>query len=181
MLIYLTLLETEEEKQNFQTIYENNYLKMYHVALGILKNQYDAENAVHESFLSIAEKFKKYSNLNCSEMMGLCVTIVRNKSIDCIRLKNHLSNEEIENLILKDNYVDRSPEDNLERDENKKLVQKALKELPEILKETMVLKYFYDYSIQEIASIMNINAKTVEMRLYRGKLKMKEIINEEND
>lgn len=180
MIIYLSLLETDEEKKSFEKIYEENYLKMYHIALGIFKNQHDAENAVHESFLSIAEKYKIYSTLTCSEMTGLCVTIVKNKSIDSIRKRNHMSEAEIEKLVLSDGYIDRLPEDSYERKENAKLIQKALSELPEILKETLVLRYYYNYSYHQIASIMGVNEKAVEVRLYRGKKKMKEIIDEEN-
>ena len=36
MLIYLSILENEEDKQSFQQIYEENHLKMYHVAFHIL-------------------------------------------------------------------------------------------------------------------------------------------------
>ena len=63
MLIYISMLETEAEKQSFEKIYRENYLTMYHIALGILKSQADAENAVHEAFLKLAEKFEKYSHL----------------------------------------------------------------------------------------------------------------------
>ncbi len=38
MLIYLSILENEEDKQSFQQIYEENHLKMYHVAFHILNH-----------------------------------------------------------------------------------------------------------------------------------------------
>lgn len=84
MLIFLSMLETEEAKCSFEKIYRENYLTMYHIALGMLKSQADAENAVHEAFLKLAERFEKYMQIGCSEMTGLCVTIVKNKAIDAI-------------------------------------------------------------------------------------------------
>lgn len=179
MLIYISMLETEAEKQSFEKIYRENYLTMYHIALGILKSQADAENAVHEAFLKLAEKFEKYSQLACREMTGLCVTIVKNKAIDAIRRASHLSGEEVEKLFLYDENVEKSPEKMAERGEDERLVERALSELPELIKQTMVLKYYYEYSNREIAKIMSVPVKTVEMRLYRGKLKMRKIINEE--
>ena len=77
----------------FQKIYDENYLRMYHVAFGILKNQADAENAVSEAFLSIAENHKKYFKISGSKMPGLCVTIVKHKSIDILRRQKHWSAE----------------------------------------------------------------------------------------
>ncbi len=181
MLCYLSLIETEEDKKTFEKIYEENYLIMYHIALGILKNQADAENVVHEAFLKLAEKFEKYSALSCSEMKGLCVTIVKNKAFDMIRRVKRLSDDEVENLILYDENVEKSPEKMLERAELEECVKKLLEQLPEILKETLVLKYFYEYSNHEIAHVMDVSTKTVEMRLYRGKQKLREIIGEDRD
>jgi DNA-directed RNA polymerase specialized sigma24 family protein len=40
---------------------------------------------------------------------------------------------------------------------------------------TVDLKYFYDYSNKEIAKIMNVPVKTIEMRLYRAKIKIREL------
>ena len=90
-MISLDILETEEDREKFRKIYEENYLKMYHVGLAMIKNQTDAENAVQEAFLSLAEKFEKYSHLSSSKMTGLCVTIMKNKIIDMIRKANHYS------------------------------------------------------------------------------------------
>ena len=113
-------------------------------------------------------------------MTGLCVTIVKNKAIDYIRRARHISGDEIENLVLYDENVVRSPEKMAERGEQELLVERLLQKLPELLKQTMVLKYYYEYNNHEIAKLMDVPVKTIEMRLYRGKLKMREIINEEN-
>lgn len=180
MLLYLSMIDSDEDKKSFEKIYHDNYLTMYHIALGILKSQPDAENAVHEAFLKLAEKFEKYSSLSCSDMTGLCVTIVKNKAIDQIRRARLLSEEEVEKLILYDETVEKSPEKMLKRGEMESSIQKLLEQLPEILKQTLVLKFFYEYSNHEISRIMGIPVKTVEMRLYRGKQKLREIIDEEN-
>lgn len=179
MLILLEILSSDEEREQFSKIYEKNYMKMYYVALRITKNQMEAENAVHDSFLSIAEKYDQYSHFTCSEMTGLCVTIVKHKSIDIIRRQKHLSDEEIENLVIWDERAEASPEKMMELGENEKLVHHVLQELPEVLKETLTLKYYYELSNREISKLLHIPVKTVEMRLYRGKIKMREIMNEE--
>ncbi len=178
MIFLLEMLSSDEERNQFAKIYENNYLKMYYIALGITKNQMEAENAVHDSFLSIAEKFEQYSHISCSEMTGLCVTIVKHKSIDIIRKRKHFSEEEIEDLVIWDERVEASPEKMAELGENEKLVHHILQKLPEVLKETLTLKYYYEFSNREISKILGIPIKTVEMRLYRGKIKMREIIDE---
>ena len=163
----------------FQKIYEENYLRMYHVAFGILKNQADAENAVSEAFLSIAENHKKYFKISGSKIPGLCVTIVKHKSIDILRRQKHWSEEEVENLVLYQTDPDYEPEGRLERIEQGKLVQRLLSQMPETLRAVLELKYFYDYSDREIAKCLGISVKAVQMRVYRAKQKMKGLLENE--
>lgn len=178
ILLYISVLDTAEEKDRFARIYEENYLLMYHVALGILTRQAEAENAVHEAFLSLAENFKKYSGISCSEMKGLCVIIVKNKAIDQLRRERRMTEQELEELVIADDSLTGQPEWMAERGEEVQKLKKVLAELPEILKETLVLKYCYDYSNRQIAKLLGVSVKTVEMRLYRGKQKMRELLKE---
>ena len=110
-LLYLSMLETEQDRDRFQKIYEENHLKMYHVVIGILKQQANGENAVHEAFLALAEGFERYAHLKDSEMTGLCITIAKNKAIDILRVKNRYSEADLENLILYDSRKEANPED----------------------------------------------------------------------
>ena len=50
LAIYLSMLETNEEKNQFEQLYIKYKQDMYAVAYGILKNKEDAEDAVHQSF-----------------------------------------------------------------------------------------------------------------------------------
>lgn len=69
-----------------------------------------AENAVHEAFLSLAENFQKYSYISGRQMDNFCVSIVKNKSIDSIRKRNHYSEDELETLDLRQNNETANPE-----------------------------------------------------------------------
>lgn len=179
-MIYFMLLETEEDRKNFREIYESNHLKMFHIARAMGQNQADAENAVHDSFLSLAENFTKYSHLSCSEMTGLCVSIVKNKVLDSIRRANRYSEAEWEDIVLYDETPEHDASRMAERQESAAFVHKAMGEISEILRETLALKYYYQLSNKEIARIQGVPVKTVEMRLFRGKKKFKEVWDEAN-
>ena len=172
-MIYFMLLETEEDRKKFREIYERNYLKMYHVARSMGQNQTDAENAVHDSFLSLAENFTKYSHLLCSEMTGLCVSIVKNKVLDSIRRANRYSEAQLEDIILYDETPEHDAPHMAELQERAAFVHKAMGEISEILRETLTLKYYYQLSNKEIAGIQGVSVKAVEMRLFRGKKKFR--------
>lgn len=67
LAIYLSMLETNEEKNQFEQLYIKYKQDMYAVAYGILKNKEDAEDAVHQSFLKIADNFSKVSQIPCQD------------------------------------------------------------------------------------------------------------------
>lgn len=57
--LYLQLLDTEEEKQGFELLYETYRKLMHWVANNILHDEKLAEDAVHEAFLRIIKNFHK--------------------------------------------------------------------------------------------------------------------------
>lgn len=50
LMIYLSLLDTDEEKSTFEALYYEHRIQMYHIAYGILKDEQLSEDAVHEAF-----------------------------------------------------------------------------------------------------------------------------------
>lgn len=179
MICLLAMLSTEEEQNSFRKVYEANYRSMYHVVLGMLKNQQDAENVVHDAFLVLVENYEKYMGLSDREMTGLCITLAKNKALDLLRKQKFLTDQELDEIVLYEKNVDLLPEEHAEQTETEDTVQKALKSLPEVFKQTLVLKYYYQLDNGEIARLLDTSKKVVEMRLYRGKEKLKEVLNGE--
>ncbi len=59
MYQYLLLLDTEQEREFFKKLYNEHKNEMYYTALKILKNESDAEDMVHETFLTLTEHLSK--------------------------------------------------------------------------------------------------------------------------
>ena len=55
MLIYLQMIETEEDSSKFIAIYNEYKNLLYSIAYARLRNEADAEDAVHNVFVKIAE------------------------------------------------------------------------------------------------------------------------------
>ena len=51
MLIYLQIIETDEDKSKFEQIYETYRGLMFHTAFKVLTHEQDAEDAVHHAFV----------------------------------------------------------------------------------------------------------------------------------
>lgn len=53
------------------------------------------------------------------------------------------------------------------------ILKKHLKDLDQLSRQILIMKYIDKMSVKEIGDILNLKVKTVETRLYRGKQKLK--------
>lgn len=60
-----------------------------------------------------------------------------------------------------------------EKNESRMLLKQAVQELPDIQSEAILLKYYHDLKIKEIAAITSTNENTVKARLRQGLEKLK--------
>ncbi|MGV8153540.1 MAG: hypothetical protein ACLKAO_04440 [Alkaliphilus sp.] len=61
MLIYLSLLQDENEKNKFEQLYLEYKQIMFYVAKGILKDEHLAEDSLHQAFLKLVDNLDKES------------------------------------------------------------------------------------------------------------------------
>ena len=65
-MIYLSSLDTQEDRSKFEEIYQKYRSKMYGIAYSILGNNEDSEDAVHNAFVKLADEFTNISHLSCN-------------------------------------------------------------------------------------------------------------------
>lgn len=58
------------------------------------------------------------------------------------------------------------------RKESQNAVRRAITELPDYQKEVIILRFYYDLKIKEIATITNASVPTVKSRLQQGLKKL---------
>ena len=88
MLVYLEMLPDDSDKAKLEQVYLRYRGLMFYVANRILNDASDAEDAVHQSFISIAEHIEKISSPVCTKTQSFVVTIVERKAIDIYRRKS---------------------------------------------------------------------------------------------
>jgi len=83
-----------------------------------------------------------------------------------------------------DNYTDEPIEQHLEDNPQKRmedvidgqLAMQLLGQLPEVTREIVTLRFLEDFSVSEIAAIVNRDSKIVSVYLHRGLKKLNELI-----
>lgn len=173
---YLTLLDTLEEKSKFEQLYLAYRQDMYAVAYGILHNSHDAEDAVHQAFLTIANKFKKISEIPCQEIEGYIVIIIKNTSIN-IYDSNKRRSKRTSELDKCDVSVEINFFEQFEFEE----LKKAISRLPQIYKDIVYLHFLEGFTVKEISKMLSISQEAVWKRIERAKKLLKSILEEGED
>ena len=174
MLIYLSMIETEEDKNKFTRLYEKYRKLMFYVANQILKDEYLAEDAVHHTFIKIIENLDNISEIDCHKTKSYIVTMVRNHSINLYnQRKNH-------SMVSLNTEIDIEANETSEIEEDDAIV-KAVANLPEIYNTVLTLKYVQEFSNAEIAETLDISEPAVRKRLERAKSKVQETLEKEEN
>lgn len=146
------------------------------VAQRFVKNTMEAEDVVQESFIKAFAKLEQYK---AEVTFGAWLKrIVINKSIDALKYnKQRLVDLEDVQLKVVDEDDDWNVDSTLTIDEVKVAIQK----LPEKYKYVVMLYLIEGYDHQEISEILNISEVASRTQLSRGKTKLKELLNLDNN
>ncbi|MPM38230.1 ECF RNA polymerase sigma factor SigW [bioreactor metagenome] len=166
MLIYLNLLNTEEEKNKFEQIYYQYKQLLFYVANKILNDEYLSEDAVHETFIKIAENISHISEDICPQTKGYIVIIVRNISLNMLKKQKSYIDIDDYSEIISDDY---SLEDEVLSKHSYSLIIEEISNLPITYKDVLYLTYVEELSTKEIACLINIENEAVKKRLQRGR------------
>lgn len=171
MLIYLAMIDSPNDQAKFERVYNKYRYLMLHVAYKILQNHHDAEDAVHQAFISIIENIDKISEVNSPKTRSYIVIITERKAIDLLR-KNQKHqilefNEDINGVAIPH--------------EMDNPIARAIANLPAQHREILLLRYHNGFSAKEIASILNISDSGVRKLIARAKTELQKELEKEVD
>ena len=79
-LSMFSTIENDEQRNELSDIYEENFKMFYSIALKLLQKRQDAEDALQEAFMSIAENPDLLFNVSQEKRVVYIKSIVRNIS-----------------------------------------------------------------------------------------------------
>lgn len=172
---YLSLLETDEQKDIIRELYTNYEQIMYKTAFSILHNQHDSEDAVHEAFLTIIQNIDKFSLETVPKMAPFLVIIIRNISINKLHKRS--------NSFPLETMDDQPAEDLFERfnSERPEQILNALKQLTNEQKEIIYLKFIEEIPTSAIAKLLNITESAVRKRILNARKRIGECLGTEKE
>lgn len=165
MLIYLQLIETEEDKSKFEEIYIEYRNLMQYLAYNRLHNKQDAEDAVHQVFVKIAEIIRTVDPVS-PRTKRLVVVMIENTVTDMLRKRSIHPSEEYQE---EDQAV---PDPDLCE---KNLLDQCIWKLPEKQRLVIWLKYRDGYNLREIAKMLGITLVWAQKLDQRAKKRLAEL------
>lgn len=169
LMILLSALESDEDRQKFIALYEEHHARMERTAMRILKEQCDAEDAVQNAFVQIIRHFDTACSLPCEKLPFWIITIVKNEARLILR-------RERKTVPLEDwDDFAESAEDVLRYRE----LVALFAQLPESYRMVLEWKLLLGCSDQEIAKRMGLSKTAVSTRASRGRALLREIIGRE--
>lgn len=157
-----------------QMLYETYFQMVYRLSLYLTKEQQAAEDVTHETFIKVFENFSQLRSL--SKIEAWIKTITVNNA------RKHFNEQKRVLLIEPEGLRTQQTTENelLEEKELGDYLKKELQKLPPEFLEVLILKYYSDLEISEIATSLNLPEGTVKSRLARGRKKLKALIKQSN-
>lgn len=169
MLVYLQAIDCPDDQAKFEQLYLRYRAYMFKIANKILHNEQDAEDAVHNAFLSIAKNISKISDPESPKTQGYLVIIIERKAIDLYRERKAHPHEELDAYDPGITAPELADHDLLW----------CISQLPPNYREMILLKYSHGYTTREIADLLDLSFYAASKLDQRAKKKLLELCREE--
>ena len=162
--------------QEFHDLIRPHERSVYIMALSLLHNEADAEDAAQEAFLKAFRNLAQFRGE--SKFSTWLVSIALNEARSRLRRKKTLKMESLDDPPEGQGHVSPAllrdwreiPSEVLERQEFRLLLQEAVTDLPLIYREIFLLRDVEELSVNESAEALGITVASAKVRLHRARI-----------
>jgi len=151
----------------------SNYL--VRIAYLYVKNWSTAEDIVQEVFVTYFQKSDQFRNE--ASLKTYLTKMAANRAKDYLRSWKHKKDVLFDTIFVST----KGAEEIMLEQERLATLEKNLFQLPLKYREPLILFYYDEQSIAEIANYLQLNENTVKTRLRRAKQQLKEFFEEEDE
>src|SRR5713101_1832878 len=162
------------DKAAFETLVQRHQHRVFAVARGILKRQEDVEDVAQQVFVKAYFSLKRFDQRAAFSTwlykitVNECWDLLRKKKVRPLVYEADLSEEQVRMIEVSEEKGSRAP-DISERLEARQRVERLLEGLDERDRLMLILKEVEGFSIEEIGEVLDLNANTVKVRLFRAR------------
>ena len=168
----------------FEALANRHEQRVYSLALRMLRHEQDAEDVTQQTFLSVLEHLNDFRGesgfatwlLRIATNAALKV-IRKQNGLDAVSLEAATENADNEEAIPHPEYIAdwrQSPEQLVERNETRRLLEEALDQLDDNHRLVFLLRDVEGLSVKETAVALVLSEANVKVRLLRARLQLRE-------
>jgi len=157
----------------WQLIVQQHWRKVFNLAYKFVGRHDEAEDLTQDIFLKIFRALGTFDRR--ANFQTWLISISRNLCIDhyrSVRKERATMARDVDPSDLHPVSRERGPHGQLEQSDLKALIRQALAELPESLREAVILRDLQEFSYQEIADKLGLPEGTVKSRINRGRFEL---------
>lgn len=170
LFFLLLAVQTDEDRDFMEQLFVDFQRLMYAQALMITHSRAVAEDVVSDSLVALIKKINIIRPMQRNILRAYVVITVRNTALNVIRRQK--TSDGVERIVPIEDMQVSTPQDGeywLMRKERMEFVKNAIRSLPEKEKQVMMMKYFQDWSDDEIAASMGIKEGSVRSLTNRSR------------
>ena len=181
------ILKVQQGDANaFEALVTAYQKQVYNLALRTVGNPEDAADLSQEAFLRAYRSIgsfrgdSKFSVWLYRLTTNICIDFLRSKGRKpTVSLTMENDDEETQELDVADDRFD--PEENFQRAELQRAVQRGLNALPEEFRTILVLRELEGMSYAEIGEILHLEEGTVKSRLFRARSRLCDFLKQDGN
>ncbi len=166
-------------REAFAELVQHVEARVYRVALQILRNQQDAEDAMQDGLLKAYEKLGSFNG--ASRFSTWATRIVINECLMRLRSRHNHSLTSIDEPVNDETEMgmdlrawNENPEERFSRQQLQEILNQALDGLAEEYRMVVMLRDIEGLSSEEAAAELGISVAAVKSRLLRGRLALRQ-------
>lgn len=160
-----------------------NNQRLFRAAWSILKDRAEAEEALQAAYVSAFSSMERFEGR--SSLTTWLTRIVINESLGRLRsARRRRARLEAEGVPVLDAYREKLmagsetplPDAAVAREQLRRLLERAVADLPDIFRTVFVLREIEGLSVEETSQVLDVPAATVKTRLLRAKKRLQEAL-----
>lgn len=164
----------------FAELYGLTYQHTYNYAVHYLRDTSLAQDALQETYILALRNITaiKEPSLFVAWLKQICFRVC----YDMSRKNQHESGDTNPELLefIRDEYISHNPEEQYENDDEVKRLKEAILMLPFNEQQVIVMKYYNDMKLEEIASALRCSRSTVKRYLISAREKLAKMLRKED-
>jgi RNA polymerase sigma-70 factor, ECF subfamily len=163
-----------QDKEAFEELVHRHQHRVFAVAGGILRQREDVEDIAQQVFVKAYFSLKRFDQRAAFSTwlykitVNECWDLLRKRKVRPLVYESDLSEDQARQFGAPDERAPRQP-DISDKLEARQRVEILLEGLEERDRTMLILKEVEGFAVEEIAEILDLNANTVKVRLFRAR------------